>query len=258
MNPKTEAAATEVHDAKKQEFSPMFLRWIISLTLVTLLFVLLSDEIFRTQPRAFTPMPWVMAGGIVIQQGLDMFSGLQPAPVSTADDWAMLTGLLTLFVLAPTLLFFSWRTLATTPAVSGLRPATIGFGFGVILMTMSSLGVGAGAIFHPQVASRMRTAQALGENRDMVIRGLWRVSVDAYQYKILPKSLNGGGGSYKGYEVPASLRQFEGNDYIAVSANDTSCTLLGTSSIYTDSAIQGLYDRQGKLSGAFKFIGWDD
>lgn len=255
MNPKTEVTASAANVEKKSEFSPMFLRWMISLTIVTLLLVFLGDYIFPRQSLRFDPIPWTQAGGIVIQQGLDLFSALQPAPISMGDKMGMLIGLLTAFVLSPTILFFSWRSLATGPKQSGLRPARIGFVVGVVLMTISSFGTFAVAIIHPQVATSMREAQALGESRDQIIGGMWRVSVDGYQYRILPKSLNGGSGLYKGYEVPPSLRKMEGDEYTAVSVSDTSFTILGSSSQYPGAGVQGVYDRQGKLSGSFKFMG---
>ena len=255
MNPKTEVTASAANVGKKSEFSPMFLRWMISLTIVTLLLVFFSDYIFPRESLKFNPIPWTMAGGIVIQQGLDLFSALQPAPISMGEKMGMLIGLLTAFVAGPTVLFFSWRSLATGPKQSGLRPALIGFVVGVVLITMSSFGTFGVAIIHPMVATSMREAQALGENRDQVIDGMWRVSIDAYQYKILPKSFSGGGGSYKGYEVSPSLRTMEGNEFTAVSVGDTSFTILGSSVQYPGAGVQGMYDRRGKLAGSFKFMG---
>lgn len=255
MNPKTETGMEEAGKGGKLEFSPMFLRWIISLTIVTLLLAFFGKNLVTPSPQRHTPIPWTMAGGIIIQQGVELFSGKEPAPITTGDKWEILLGLLTAFVLAPSLLFFSWRTIAVKAKEAALSPATIGFGLGVVLMVMSALPTFSAAIIHPMVASQMREAQALGEDRDQVIRGLWRVSVDAYQYKILPKSLGGGEGSYLGYEVPASLRDFESNEYTAVSVSDTTFTLLGSSTQFPGAGVQGVYDGQGKLSGTFKFMG---
>jgi hypothetical protein len=136
-----------------------------------------------------------------------------------------------------------------------LHPALIGFIIGVVFIATNAFGTIAVAIIHPFVAASMREAQALGENRDQVIGGLWRVSMDAYQYKVLPKNLNGGGGSYAGYQVPASLRSIESNEYAAVSVTDTSFSILGSSTQYPGAGIQGTYNRHGQLSGNFKFSG---
>jgi len=238
----------------RTEFSPMFLRWIISLTIATLLIAFFWQSGPKHSMTAFSPIPWVTAGGLVIEQGLDEFRGGQPAPVSGEARWVMIAGLL-VFLVAPAVLFFSWRALSMKTEHSGLRPATIAFGIGVVLMFMSALAVGMGAIAHPFVAKRMHEAQALGEDRDQAIRGLWRISIDAYQYKLLPKNLGGGGGSYLGYEVPESLRNFESREYTAVSVGDTTFTILGSSVQYPGAGVQGVYDRQGRLSGHFKFMG---
>ncbi len=255
MNPRTEMNPAEAGGEKRSEFSPMFLRWMISLTVVTLFLAFFGEYVFPTRPMQFTPVPWTMAGGIVIQQGLDLFSGNVLQPVPTDAKAAILIGLLMGFVLGPTLLFFSWRSLATGPKQSGLRPALIAFIMGAVLIATNSFGTFAVAIIHPYVAESMREAQALGENRDQVISGMWRVSMDAYQYRILPKSLNGGGGSYAGYQVPASLRNIETNEFTAVSVSDTSLSILGSSTQYPGAGIQGMYDSRGQLSGSFKFTG---
>ena len=80
MNPKIEVSGAGTNDEKQSEFPPMFLRWLISLTIVTLLFVFLGDYIFARHEVRVTPVPWVVAGGIVIEQGLDLFSGRQLVP----------------------------------------------------------------------------------------------------------------------------------------------------------------------------------
>lgn len=255
MNPKTEVAGAGTNDEKKSEFSPMFLRWLISLTIVTLLFVFFSDYIFARHEVRFTPVPWTVAGGVVIEQGLDLFSGRQLVPISMENKISMLAGLLAAFVFGPALLFFSWRRLLTGPKQSKLSPPLIGFVFGVIFLSISVLGTVASAIMAPQIATSMRKAQDLGENRDQVIGGMWRVSIDAYQYKILPKNYNGGGGSYQGYEVPQSLQKLETNEFIAMSATDTSVTIMGSSTKYPGAGVQVVYDRQGKLPHSFTFLG---
>ena len=257
MIPKTETTGAGTNEEKKSEFSPMFLRWLVSLTIVTLLFLFFGDYVFpRNAVRlAFIPVPWTMAGGFVIEQALDLFSGRELPPISMEKNIAMLTGLLMAFVIGPTLLFFSWRRLLTGPKQSKLNPSIIGFVFGVIFMSSGVLGTIASAIIHPQVAASMREAQALGENRDEVISGMRRVSLDAYQYKIMPKSYAGGGGSYMGYEVPSVLRKLETNEFIATSVTDTCLTITGSSTKYPGAGVQGVYDRQGRLFRTFSFMG---
>ena len=255
MNPKIEVSGAGTNDEKKSEFSPMFLRWLISLTIVTLLFVFLGDYVFARDELRFTPVPWTIAGGVVIEQGLELFSGRQLGPISMAYRISMLAGLLAGFVFGPALLLFSWRRLLTGPKRSMLSPPLIGFVFGVIFLSMCVLGTVAGAIMAPRVAASMRSAQDLGENRDQIIGGMWRVSIDAYQYKILPKNYNGGGGSYKGYAVPPSLQKLETNEFVVVSATDTSVTIMGSSTKYPGAGVQSDYDRQGKLHGRITFMG---
>jgi len=232
----------------------MFIRWLVALTAMTFALTLLVD--FSPPRSVVSPLPWVTAGGITIQQGLTIFSGGTPAEMSFEVRYSILGTLLAAYVIGPTLLFFSWRRIAIEPKTSPMRPASIGFFFGAILTGVYMFPLLLMSVAHPTVASSMRSTQALGQDRDWVINGIFRVSLDAYQYKILPKSFGGGGGSYLGYRIPEGVGRTAYGEYLATEETDSTLTISGSSLAYKGASVRGVYGPDGKLRRAgFTFIG---
>ncbi len=246
MNPKTNPS----------EIPPMFVRWLVAMTVATLAFAFLQEYwVPDSSTSRITPLPWTTAGGIVISQGLEMFQGLEPKEITSGEDIGILLTVLMAFVIGPTMLFFSWRRLSLTPKKSVLSPANIGFFFGALITSFYLFGILVGAIIHPQVASSMRSAQAVGENRDMMIAGISRVALDAYQYRIKPKAAGGGGGSYVGYSVPEKIRTYAGGEYLQSEVNDSTITISGASLEYKGSEVRARYGPDGTMKGPFMFLG---
>lgn len=241
-------------ESPRSEFSPMFIRWLVALTVMTFVLTLVLD--FSPRPSEAGPLPWVTAGGITIQHGLTMFSGGTPAELSAETRFSILAALIAAFVLGPTLLLFSWRRQALEPNTSVMRPASLGFFFGAILTGIYLFPLVLMSIVHPAVASSMRNTQDLGMDRDLVIAGLARVSRDAYQYKIMPKSFSGGEGSYVGYQIPEDIAKTKYAEYIAAEETDSTLTISGSSQAFEGASIRGVYGPDGKLRrGGFTFIG---
>jgi hypothetical protein len=106
------------------------------------------------------------------------------------------------------------------------------------------------------VGLSMFTAQSVGANRDAIIADLTNLAANAYQYRIRPEVMGGGGGSYAGYSIPYSLQSNENGTYEVVGrATSRSITFKGTSTQYTSDSVQGTYGPDGKLVGSFKFAG---
>ena len=241
-------------EKRQSEFSPLFLRWLVTLTIMTLILAFLLNFSRITETKV-TLLPWMTAGGLVIQQGLAMFSGGAPAVLSMTEKIGTLLGLLAAFVIGPTMLFFSWRRLVTEPGKSVLRPANIAFLLGGSITSFYIFTALTVSIIHPQVASSMRSAQALGENRDKAIQGLTHVSFEAYQYRILPKRMGGGDGSYVGYQVSDNLRKNSDAEFLPSEQTDSTITLSGASLLYKGGVVRGVFGPDGKLRGHFDFLG---
>lgn len=105
------------------------------------------------------------------------------------------------------------------------------------------------------VGLSMFTAQSVGANRDAIIADLTNLAANAYQYRIRPTTMGGGGGSYAGYGIPPSLATNENGTYVLDAADVTSVSFTGTSAQYTEDSVSGVYGSDGKLTGQFSFAG---
>ena len=105
------------------------------------------------------------------------------------------------------------------------------------------------------VGLSMFTAQSVGANRDAIIADLTNLAANAYQYRIRPTTMGGGGGSYSGYTIPPSLATNENGSYSLGTVGTTSVTFTGTSAQYTSDSVTGTYGSDGKLTGQFSFAG---
>jgi hypothetical protein len=107
------------------------------------------------------------------------------------------------------------------------------------------------------VGLSMFTAQSVGANKDAIISDLTNLAANAYQYRIRPSAMGGGGGStYAGYSIPSTLASNENATYSIVGTpGTTSITFKGVSKQDSLNIVQGTYGADGKLSGSFTFSG---
>ncbi|MCI0707002.1 MAG: hypothetical protein L0Y80_05925 [Ignavibacteriae bacterium] len=64
------------------------------------------------------------------------------------------------------------------------------------------------------VGLSMFSSQSISSNKDAIINDLNNLFANAYQYRIRPASMGGGGGSYAGYKIPATLSENENGTYV--------------------------------------------
>lgn len=105
------------------------------------------------------------------------------------------------------------------------------------------------------VGLSMFTAQSVGANRDAIIADMTNLAANAYQHRIRPTTMGGGGGDYTTYAIPPSLATNENGAYSLGTVNATSIQFTGTSSQYTTDSVTGTYGPDGKLTGSFTFSG---
>lgn len=105
------------------------------------------------------------------------------------------------------------------------------------------------------VGLTMFTAQSVGSNQDAIIADMTNLAANAYQYRISPATMGGGGGEYTGYVVPPSLSTNENGSYSVGTADASSITFTGVSMQYTTDSVTGTYGPDGKLVGSFTFSG---
>ena len=103
------------------------------------------------------------------------------------------------------------------------------------------------------VGITMFSASSLQSNKDAIVNDLNNLAADAYQYRIRPLTMGGGGGKYTNYSVPTKLQSNDNGSYLST-ATATDVTLKGNSGSYTGSFVQAVCDSTGKL-GTFTYGG---
>jgi hypothetical protein len=98
-------------------------------------------------------------------------------------------------------------------------------------------------------------ANSIQANRDAMINDINNLGANAYQYRIRPTSMAGGGGaSYVGYTIPFRMSSNDNATYVCTPAAGT-CQFVGTSTANpSNGTVTATMDANGKL-GTFVFSG---
>ncbi len=106
------------------------------------------------------------------------------------------------------------------------------------------------------VGLSMFTAQSIGANKDAIIADMTNMAANAYQFRIRPNAMGGGGGStYAGYAIPSSLASNENASYtISTAGSTTGISFKGVSKQDSLNTITGAYGTDGKLVPPFVFV----
>jgi hypothetical protein len=256
----------------QREFSQDFVLWLVALTVATLVIVFAVERLnifpgglfyLNASDRiGFLIFPWIQAGFHTIANGLDMFSSghIEALPGLPARV-GLLVSVLLVLVFGPTLLFFGWKQraedrLSGTPLPTW-RGSTITFVVGVIITASMAIPVIPGSIMQRVATHRLQEAQAVQENKDQIINEIDAVVIDAHEYRVLPKELQGGGGSYLGYKLAEKLANTPNATY-TVTVTDNAVTIVATSRPYpgakvTVQAVSSvLYPKEWSFTGLFE------
>jgi hypothetical protein len=107
------------------------------------------------------------------------------------------------------------------------------------------------------VGISMFSSSSVQSNKDAIVNDLNNLAADAYQYRIRPSTMGGGGGSYGGYIVRLALQSNANGTYLpttGVAAGSQSFTLTGNSTPYAGSAVTATLDSTGSLT-SFTYSG---
>jgi hypothetical protein len=224
-------------EPEQDEFSANFLRWLLAMTIVTLALVF--------APTYFA-LPWVLAGGIIIQSGLAEFSG-KVFSLSANQLYGILLSLLVFFVIGPTLLLLSWRASLQSQSgkVFGLRG--ILFMLGGIMTFAVALPAIPLSVKQTQVMLSMRAAQNRVEAKDAMIQDLGFISFHAREFKARPFADGGGSGSYFGYNIPPRLSDTDHGGYLTMEVGEDQLVVKGISKQYPASSIIAIIDENGTV-----------
>ena len=106
------------------------------------------------------------------------------------------------------------------------------------------------------VGISMFSSSSVQANKDAIVNDLNNLAADAYQFKIRPCTMAGGGGTYAGgscspanpYGIPTKLASNDNASYTRVgSATDSTVTFEGTSKSYPTGKVKATVDANGKL-----------
>lgn len=238
---------------EQAEFSPGFLRWLITLTVATLILVFFIERGTMIKPFStdfrISLQPWITAAGITIQEGLLEFEGKGGSKSYEVERYSILGGMLIGFILGPTLLLFAWRSLLKRKEGERkvLNPRNIAFVLGGILLLPLALPSVPTAIMQRLVSQEMRSAQAVSEAKDAMMYEMSLIAFEARQFKARPFSMGGGGGSYFGYNISPERATTEHGTYITIEVGEDQIVFKGTSALYPASNITLILDSAGAM-----------
>src|SRR5712671_1414781 len=105
------------------------------------------------------------------------------------------------------------------------------------------------------VGITMFSSASVQSNKDALINDLNNLAANAYQYRIRPTTMGGGGGSYINFKVPNSLQSNDNGNYVpsALVTTGSSFDFTGTSK-QGYGTVKATIDTTGRLSG-FAYTG---
>lgn len=97
--------------------------------------------------------------------------------------------------------------------------------------------------------------ESIFANKDVIINEIMNLSANAYQFRIRPKSMGGGGGSFEGYKIPGTM-DTTGNAFYESEVYPEKIIFTGTSKL-NYGTIKFKLDEKGKTeqlesTGEFK------
>ena len=110
-------------------------------------------------------------------------------------------------------------------------------------------------IFIIAISFSMYTVCTIPCNKEAMINDLKNLSAHAYQYRIRPASKGGGGGSYTGYAVPATLSKNENGAYTATVVHADTVQFNAKSVQDAARTIEVKIDGTGRPTGAWTYGG---
>jgi hypothetical protein len=102
------------------------------------------------------------------------------------------------------------------------------------------------------VGISMFSSSSVQANKDALINDINNLAANAYQYRIRPTTMGGGGGNYSGYTIPTKLVSNDNGGYTAT-AIAAQVTFVGTS-VQGYGTVTAICDSTGKL-GTFSYTG---
>ncbi len=104
------------------------------------------------------------------------------------------------------------------------------------------------------VGITMFSSSSIQSNKDGIINDLNNLAANAYQYRIRPTTMGGGGGNYTNYVIPAKLQSNSNGQYSTTAVNPASINFRGVSSQAATNIVTCTLDSTGSLT-SFSYAG---
>ncbi len=98
------------------------------------------------------------------------------------------------------------------------------------------------------------SAHSTQANKDGVTSSLVNIAANAYQFKIRPTTMGGGGNAYTNYTIPSKMVADANGTYSLGTIASNSCQIVGTSTVNTAWVATCTSDDTGKTS--ITYNGW--
>lgn len=179
-------------------------------TLVLAGLILLMTRLPGTIERAafpqlgshFTILPHLLASSHTIMNGLSKFSHGNPELVTLRETVYSLGSLLLVFVVSPSLFYFSLRRYflkfdrPRLPRVTSLLGTSLVISLVLIIIPAT--------IVQFTLRQTIRNAVSVQTVKDDMINTVNLIALDASFFRVMPRAQGGGGGSYDGFEPSTS------------------------------------------------------
>ena len=111
------------------------------------------------------------------------------------------------------------------------------------------------------VGITMFSSSSIQSNKDAIINDLNNLAANAYQFRIRPQTMGGGGGAYNtggsggaGYVIPLKLASNANGAYTTTSVTSASITFKGVSTQDNNNTVVAVLDSTGALT-SFTYAG---
>jgi hypothetical protein len=98
------------------------------------------------------------------------------------------------------------------------------------------------------------SAQSVASNKDAIINDLGNLAATAYQFRIRPTSMGGGGSSYVGFTIPSKMSSNDNGIYITTAVAAGTVSFKATSSVTATNIVTADINSDGKL-GTWVYAG---
>jgi hypothetical protein len=97
-------------------------------------------------------------------------------------------------------------------------------------------------------------AHSTQSNKDGVTASVVNIAANAYQFKIRPTTMGGGGGSYSGYTIPSKMAADDNGKYTTGTIASNSIQIKGASTVNTAWVATLTSDDTGRTT--ITYTGW--